>query len=1387
MPDNSPPFKITPLIFILIYLILSANSVAVASEYLVKLPKITSLQKTSSESLDQYLDLTSSENIEPVIYNSKSVLTEWYVIRSDQVIEQKLASLQTMGKIQVYQENHVLRVFSSPPGDSLYDQQWYHTQVAGAAAWKYYQPQTEVILAIIDTGIDYLHPDLQGSLWVNTHEDLNGNGILDPQDLNGIDDDNNGYIDDVQGWDFTDAPRYRDLGDYRDPDNDPMDEYYNGHGTQIAGIIAAQTNNGIGISGLVPGVQIMNLRAGTAQGYLEEDDVAKAIVYAVENGARIINMSFGDVVVSPFLADAIRFAYSGGVVLVASAGNSGTNEIHYPAGFAETISVGATKETDALAEFSSWGPTLDLVAPGVNIVSTALNESYNSVNGTSFSAPIVSAGAAILLAENPALNQDHIRNLLKTNCIDLGEKGWDEMYGSGRIDLKRVAQNERQSSLMIHEPLSGSSTAARTISVIVSARDQDLQYLQLDMGIGPDPDEWKTLVSDHRYQIISDTLMILDLTNVDDTFMTLRLSVTTLKGQNYEYRSIFEIDRLAPSFSDLKIHKLVNENRNAALIEFTANEITTGELYYRQQSSSGPFQFKSLAYATTDHRILMDAPDITGDLEFYVVLRDRAGLVTIADNDGDFYKTSIDGKLINDSPVQKMPWQIPSGHALPEVTDFDQDGWGEIVISVYDEQGNYGPLQVYEFDGDGFQKIYESDFPSIPRSYGDPDNDGKMELLVGYGSVSRLLEVSGINPLTMQIIRQDTGYWASNIDDCDSDGKYELIMRYEKTYRILENTGDNQYSEVFVFENPSSGNNSLGSPATHIIDLDGDGYKEFIFGDYDGDVVIFENTGNNAFEWRHTERLSFNDATNYMITGTYDQNENPILIAGTHTDENINYEHEFDARYWQFRVLKSNSDNTYQNLQDFSIYDYTDLRLFDSGFSAGVLQPFGSNSFILAPAPNLYVCQFLDGLLTPVWHTGDVQTNTIIINDFDQDGVNEFYYNNGDYFAGYVLSEGNRPVPPGNFSAVPLDSSKVELTWYTSVDHDKYIIYKGLSETELTVWDSTGTGSSYIDSLVIKDSTYFYAVQVIDNSFEISESALSRIQFARPNSAPVIDSVIVVNENQIRIFFDEYMDVGSFKPENFLLKPGNKYAGSAISADNSRACILSYTEKFIDQTLYQLKLTSVTDIDRTNIDDRYSTIEFYYQDMGDVPYIEKWNYSGFKTVDVSFNMPMDTVTIFNLENYQVLPEGNVTQVTVMDSEYRYFRIHMSAEAFTGASGVSSYLEMNNLKSIQGRLFSAGSRISLVRPVQNIDNMYVYPQPARVSQDWLGFANVTSAARVDIFDLHGRKIKSLHESDGNGGIRWDLTNERGEKIAAGIYFFHARSGDNTKTGKFSIIR
>ncbi|MEJ2543102.1 MAG: S8 family serine peptidase, partial [Calditrichaceae bacterium] len=283
---------------------------------------------------------------------------------------------------------------------------------------------------MIDTGIDYTHPDLQGSLWINESE---------REGTDGVDDDHNGFIDDSLGWDFTDAPRFSDGGDYIDPDNDPMDEYGSGHGTQIAGIIAAQANNGIGIAGIGPDLTVMNIRAGTAGGYLEEDDVANALIYAIDNGAKIVNMSFGDIALSRFLKDIIYYAYQQGLIIIASAGNSGNDELHYPSGLPETISVGASDKDDNKAGFSSYGSTIDCVAPGNEIISTAVNGKYNSVSGTSFSAPIVSAIAGLILTLHPDMNPERIRNILKTSSDDILYHGWDQYTGSGRVSaLKAV-------------------------------------------------------------------------------------------------------------------------------------------------------------------------------------------------------------------------------------------------------------------------------------------------------------------------------------------------------------------------------------------------------------------------------------------------------------------------------------------------------------------------------------------------------------------------------------------------------------------------------------------------------------------------------------------------------------------------------------------------------------------------------------------------------------------------------------------------------------------------------------------------------------------------------------------------------------------------------------
>jgi len=239
-------------------------------------------------------------------------------------------------------------------------------------AWEISTGGEEVIIAVIDSGVAYSHPDLASNMWTNPGEDL-WSDPNDPTTGNGIDDDGNGKVDDWRGWDFVDG------------NNDPMD--YHGHGTHVAGTIAAMGNNGEGIAGVMWRARMMPLRSLNADGMGWVSDAIYAIEYAVERGARVINASWGTTSLSQCLLGAIQLCQDEGVLVVAAAGNSAANtdsSPFYPASYdpPNIISVAATDQRDNLASFSNWGPsTVDVAAPGVAIYST-WPPSWHSIGGS---------------------------------------------------------------------------------------------------------------------------------------------------------------------------------------------------------------------------------------------------------------------------------------------------------------------------------------------------------------------------------------------------------------------------------------------------------------------------------------------------------------------------------------------------------------------------------------------------------------------------------------------------------------------------------------------------------------------------------------------------------------------------------------------------------------------------------------------------------------------------------------------------------------------------------------------------------------------------------------------------------------------------------------------
>jgi len=248
-----------------------------------------------------------------------------------------------------------------------------------------------VVVAVIDSGVNYNHPDLAKNIWHNEDEKLNGK-----------DDDHNGYIDDIRGYDFVKkaGPQCIRDEDCRDRDNDPMD--YDGHGSHVAGIIAAN-NNGKGVRGVAPEAKIMPLRASYSSGrstYLLSSDIYDAIVYAIDNNADVINMSFSGPGLG-VLHEVIKIADELGIVMAAAAGNSNRPWKQYPAALDEVIAVGAIGLDGTKAEYSNYGDWVDIAAPGTAIFSTgSQRKPYFFNTGTSMATPYVTGVAALIKAKD---------------------------------------------------------------------------------------------------------------------------------------------------------------------------------------------------------------------------------------------------------------------------------------------------------------------------------------------------------------------------------------------------------------------------------------------------------------------------------------------------------------------------------------------------------------------------------------------------------------------------------------------------------------------------------------------------------------------------------------------------------------------------------------------------------------------------------------------------------------------------------------------------------------------------------------------------------------------------------------------------------------------------
>lgn len=361
------------------------------------------------------------------------------------------AALRAVDAVDFVTEVRLLAQVAETPSDPYWENQWGMARVGAPAAWDLAWADPATAIAVIDTGVQLWHWDLQGRLWRNPGESavdpITGQRTCDTAlAVNGVDDDENGYVDDCVGYDFVEG------------DPEPMDKF--GHGTAVAGIAAAATNNISpaapalyeGVAGMGRQATLMILRSLNERGRGSALDIAAAIDYAAAQGAQVINLSLtfspatdGSSNDIQMLQRAVVRAQEAGVLVVAASGNENYNGVDYPARFPGVLAVGASTRADERAWFSNYGSRLDLVAPGEGIFTPLLNPGTHSYgyyvstgSGTSFAAPHVAGAAALVRALRPDLGQAAVRELICHTADDVGESGWDTKTGWGRLNVARA-------------------------------------------------------------------------------------------------------------------------------------------------------------------------------------------------------------------------------------------------------------------------------------------------------------------------------------------------------------------------------------------------------------------------------------------------------------------------------------------------------------------------------------------------------------------------------------------------------------------------------------------------------------------------------------------------------------------------------------------------------------------------------------------------------------------------------------------------------------------------------------------------------------------------------------------------------------------------------------
>jgi subtilisin family serine protease len=1369
----------------------------------------------------QRLEKSVSYSLLPLSSMNRSSVTkfpwdQYVVLKSSGEIQGHLIDqISQNARIEYIHPVHQYSI-DSQPNDSAYSSQWNLARIGiknliSSGIISSLLPS--ILVGVIDTGIDDEHPDLMDGIAYHQGE-IGLDGLGNDKRFNGIDDDNNGFIDDWRGYDFVESP-VEDLGDWKERDNHPFDEH--GHGTAVAGIIGARSNNGIGLAGIAP-CKILPLRAFGKDGNGNDIDIAASMVYAVDNGAAVINLSFGDVVRSLFLYDAIRYAYVNDVILVASSGNDGSNKPHYPSDFQEVISTGSVNRFDSRSFFSSYSPSLDVMAPGEQIITTTMGGSYtDNFSGTSAAAPHVAGAAALIKSlekqkqnNNPQyvpFSNAEIRGILFNAADDAGKAGWDEQYGAGILNVAKAVQAVSGSEVVIHAPVIDQILTENFIEMVLTASTPYLRSVEISYGKGELPSQWVSVFTIDNKILYRDTIPRVDISSIPDDTYILRVVARNSKGNDIEVRHRVKLLRVPPKILSLRFRdSVIIGDRFGALIESRTDRNTVATLYYRK---AGDVQYVPLRApgVQMNHAFILSTDDFIPDqlYEVYCEFTEfssshRSTRFHVTDSIGSPIKFS--GRSIPSTGFNRKSFLLPKGFLLNAVPIVNSRPM--LIMNVYDENNDFGRLTAFDFDGTKFSPIDSTNRSWIPRSF-IADNGNPANILVQDRGVSQLLSVDRINGTVFSdpVWGDSSDVWASQLIDLNGDQLPEIIARNSSEFLIYRNFGNNNFSLQTRLPNHSQplfgeARNQFGPPRSIIGDFTNTGLLEILFADYDGDLLLYRQTAQHSLQFALAgiDTSDLFEMSDFITSGDFNGDGVLDFAVAGHSDMDWNQDREYDAPVWTVRVfshLPSNQPGTVTKIWEQHFYGVKSGSAYDNGIVSGKISTADSgDALCISFNPILYVFTWNNQTNTfeAQWMHSS-QSNSVIIHDFDGDGMNELGFHTNNSVEFWTKNNPlNTTQTPWGVTAIPISENKVRLNWNSlSNNHN---IYRG-TRTDSLYLIATISGREMTDSLLVENVQYFYSIT--STSMTPIESPKSSLVTVIPHAPATILNVVQASPTQLLV--DMSFDISSNNLGSILFILNSDRRSSSVVWRSSRSVIVSFKDSILSGS-HSLKIAYFMDASGM-LGDTVSSFSFISTVVSETRFfVRSASMPTRNSIEIEFSERPDLATAMLVSNYSIRSFARSYSVASVSADSsRPLRITLVFPVTTDLSELSLRLEIilsPNIISAMGvqLVQGKGQVVSIAQERNDLDHIVVYPNPGRTSGN-INFVNIPSNCRITIYSISGERIKIFENRTTFEGITWDIRDESGNSLSSGIYVYRVErlnnSGgiDESRIGKIAIIR